>query len=201
MAQGQWSHHALRSRGAGRTAWREQARWACRSGIQLARSASHSEKHARTWPDQLAPRYASVIVFDSVHRLKSNAGLQQQMKRLVLRQRQDSGNLSSYEEIWSAQLVVGAYVCASRLDRGHQHRQEKLAAPWSGSAGCVLSGTRRRRIGRPDGCSTAPHLDGNRRYGWSFRGNESRDSAEPARSSENQEPRGSAGGGAQQDRC
>jgi hypothetical protein len=36
-------------------------------------------------------------------------------QRLVLRQRQDSGNLSSYEEIWSAQLVVGTYARASRL--------------------------------------------------------------------------------------
>jgi hypothetical protein len=85
-----------------------------------------------------------------------NAGLQQQtITDLYCGKRQDSGNLSSYEEIWSAQLVVGKYACASRLHRRDQRGQEKLAPTWSGSAGCVGSGAWRRWIGGPDWCSTA----------------------------------------------
>ena len=45
---------------------------------------------------------------------RTRASKQQAIHRLVLRQRQDSGNLSSYEEIWSAKLVVGAYARAPR---------------------------------------------------------------------------------------
>jgi hypothetical protein len=82
----------------------------------VRRPSSHrAKRHDGTYRDRLAARYRSVIVDDSVHRLSQNAGLQQQaIHRLVLRQRQDSGNLSSYEEIWSAKLVVGAYARAPR---------------------------------------------------------------------------------------
>ena len=82
----------------------------------VRRPSSHrAKRHGGTYRDRLAARYKSVIVDDSVHRLSQNAGLQQQaIHRLVLRQRQDSGNLSSYEEIWSAKLVVGAYARAPR---------------------------------------------------------------------------------------
>ena len=67
--------------------------------------------------------------------------------------------------------------------------REKLAAPWSGGAGGVGSGTRRRRISGPDGCSTAHHLDGNGSDDRSCQENESRSRAGPPRSSEDQEPR------------
>ena len=53
------------------------------------------------------------LLFRRVHRLNSNAGLRQQTIRLVLRQRQDSGNLSSYEEI----LSVGPVVWSLRASR------------------------------------------------------------------------------------
>src|SRR5688572_29143670 len=116
-----------------------------------------------------------------------NAGLQADDQRLVLRQRQDSGNLSSYEEIWSAQLVVRAHVCASRVDRGHQRRPKKLATPWSGSVRGIGSGTRGRGISGPNGCSTTHHVDGNGSYDGSCQENESRGRAGPPRSGENQE--------------
>src|SRR4029077_2294516 len=66
--------------------------------------------------------------FGSVHRLKLKRGPPAAANHSVLRQRQDSGSLSSYEEIWSAKLVVGAHARASCPDRGHQSRQEELAA-------------------------------------------------------------------------
>jgi hypothetical protein len=50
-----------------------------------------------------------VIVFDSVHRLSQNAGLQQQtITDIYCRAGAGPGNLSSYEEIRGVWLVVGS---------------------------------------------------------------------------------------------
>src|SRR5688500_8328047 len=118
-----------------------------------------------------------------------NAGLQADDQRLVLRQGQDSGNLSSYEEIWSAQLVVGAHFCASRVDRGHQRRPEKLATPRGGSARGVFSGTWRRGISGLNGCGTTHHVDGNGSDERSCQKDQPRGRAAQRRPGEDQEHR------------
>jgi hypothetical protein len=68
-----------------------------------------AKKTRPSYRDQLAPRYKSVIVFDSVHRLSQNAGLQQQtITDIYCRAGAGPGNLSSYEEIRGVWLVVGS---------------------------------------------------------------------------------------------